>query len=176
MNVSIVSKKIELTEPIKEYINSAITQLEKYNLDIIAVKSIITETRKNKKMAFGIEFTIQVANRDTIVIKQIDKDLYSAIDLAIERAKKVIRRFKEKINNKIHNHTQKDSSSEVPNLYSDVEEDDIIPAELDIDKPMEVEEALEFLKSMYLMFVVFDDIDGKRRVLYRRKDSKFGLY
>ena len=178
MNTSIVSKKIELTDPIRDYVENAITQLEKYNLDIIAVKAIISSTKKDKKEQAGIEFTIQLAKRDTIVIKHVDKDLYAAIDLAIERAKKVLRRFKEKVSNKIHNHVNEKTltGSDIPDLYNDVDEDEVVPADLDMDKLLEIDEALEIIKKGDLMFFVFDDKDGKRRTIYRRKDGRFGLY
>jgi len=53
---------------------------------------------------------------------------------------------------------------------------EIIPATLDNDKPMEIEEAVKILEVSDLMFFVFDDLEGKRRTLYRRKDGKFGIY
>ena len=178
MNTSIVGKKIELTDSIKEYIESAFLQLEKYNLDIIAAKAIVSSTKKDHKEVMQIEFTIQLAKRDTIVIKQNDKDLYAAVDIAIDRAKKVLRRYKDKISNKIHNHTnEKNTDASIPALFSgEKEEEELIEAELYFDKPIEINEALEFLKNSDLTFVVFDDMDGKRRVIYRRKDGYFGIY
>lgn len=178
MNTSIVSRRIELTDPIREYIESALSQLDKYNLDIIAAKAIVSDTKKDKKEAFELEFTIQLAKRDTVVIKQVDKDLYAAIDLAIERVKKVLRRFKEKVNNKIHSHTndKTPSDADIPDLYNDMDEMEVVPAALDNDKPMEIEEAMKILEAGDLMFFVFDDLEGKRRTIYRRKDGRFGLY
>ena len=76
MNTSIVSRRIELTDPIREYIETALSQLDKYNLDIIAAKAIISDTKKDKKDAFEIEFTIQLAKRDTIVIGSDRKHEY----------------------------------------------------------------------------------------------------
>jgi len=178
MNTNIVGRKIDLTDAIKDYIESAFTQLEKYNLDIIAAKAIVSSIKKNHKDVFEIEFTIQLAKRDTVVIKQSDKDLYAAIDIALDRAKKVLRRYKEKISSKMHSHESiKNMDAKIPNIYSgESEDDELIPAVIDFDKPVEINEALEFLKSSDLTFVVFDDMDGKRRVIYRRKDAKFGIY
>jgi O-acetylhomoserine len=48
--------------------------------------------------------------------------------------------------------------------------------ELEIYKPLEIEEALFKLKSSDAQFYVFNDIDAKMRVLYKRSDGKFGLY
>ena len=178
MNTSIVGRKIELTDAIKDYIESAFAQLEKYNLDIIATKAIISVTKKNHKEVSEVEFTVQLAKRDTVVIRQADKDLYAGIDVAIDRVKKVLRRYKEKVNNKIHGHVnEKNSDINIPDIFdSDNEDDELIPANLYFDKPIEINEALEFLKDSDLMFVVFDDKDNRRRVLYRRKDGNFGIY
>ena len=49
MNTSIVGRHIELTEPIKDYVNSSIEIFKKYNLDIISVGAIISQEEKNEK-------------------------------------------------------------------------------------------------------------------------------
>jgi putative sigma-54 modulation protein len=180
MNVSIVSRKIDLTDSIKESIHATIEQFEKYSLDIIAVKAIITAGRKANHETAEIEFTIQLPHHDTIVIRQSDKDLYVAIDKAAERGKKVLRRHHDRITDKIHSKTNdKGLAAEIPLFHADpVEEveDEIVASEYTFDKPVEVDEALEYLKDRNAMFVVFKDLDDKTRTLYRRKDGRFGLY
>ncbi len=180
MNVSIVSRKINLTDSIKENIHAAIEQFEKYSLDIIAIKAIISEGRKANREFAEIEFTIQLPHHDTIVIHQADKDLYVAIDKAIERGKKVLRRHHDRIVDKIHNKTNdKRLDADIPLFHADPvenEEDEIVPADFSFDKPVEVDEALEYLKERNAMFVVFKDLDDKTRTLYRRKDGNYGLY
>ena len=52
MNTSIVGRHIELTDSIKDYINSSIEAFRKYNLDIISVNSIISQDEKHGKKAF----------------------------------------------------------------------------------------------------------------------------
>ena len=54
--------------------------------------------------------------------------------------------------------------------------DEIVPTPFDIDKPVTVEEAVEFLKNSNKHFIVFEDKSGKTRVLYKRTDGKLGLY
>ena len=175
MNLSIVSKQIELTDAIKNYIEErAVDALTKFNLDIIAIKAIIAETQyHNHKKGVFIDFVIQLSGKDTIVIRQTDKDLYAAIDLAIGRAKKVLGRYHDK--SVSHRAVQKQAA---PFVVTDeeCEEDEIVPAEFDIDKPVEIEEALEIFKQRGCMFAVFEDLSGKTRVIYRRRDGKIGLY
>ncbi|MDR1461053.1 MAG: ribosome-associated translation inhibitor RaiA [Campylobacteraceae bacterium] len=173
MNLSITGKQLELTEPIKEYIEEAADSLSKYNLDIISVRVIVAADEKSAKRGFSIDFIINLAKKETIVIKQKDKDLYAAVDLAIERAKKVLRRTHDKITTlKGKKSTTDDEAKE--NIIIDA--DEIVPMELELYKPLEIEEALQKLKDSGLQFYVFNDIDAKMRVIYKRSDNKFGLY
>jgi putative sigma-54 modulation protein len=55
-------------------------------------------------------------------------------------------------------------------------EDEIVPHQLDLYKPQEVQDILESLKENGKQFEIFNDIDGKTRVLYKRNDGRFGLY
>lgn len=173
MNLSIVAKQIELTDPIRAHIEEKISSFEKFHLDVIAVKAIISSADKNGKKGFSIEFIIQLAGKDTVVIKQMDKDLYAAIDLAEERAKKVLRRHHDKVSShKAH------AKMSVPLVAreEEAEDDEIVPAELDIDKPVDLDEAVEVFKTKGCMFMIFEDKSKKTRVMYRRKDGKLGLY
>lgn len=173
MNLSIVAKQIELTDPIRAHIEEKIGSFEKFHLDVIAVKAIVSSADKNGKKGFSIEFIIQLAGKDTVVIKQMDKDLYAAIDLAEERAKKVLRRHHDKVSShKAH------AKMSVPLIAreEEAEDDEIIPAELDIDKPVDLDEAVEVFKTKGCMFMIFEDKSKKTRVMYRRKDGKLGLY
>lgn len=173
MNLSIVAKQIEMSDAIKAYIEDKVGSFEKFHLDVIAVKAVISSAEKNGKKGFSIEFIIQLAGKDTIVIKQIDKDLYTAIDLAEERAKKVLRRHHDKASD--HRASGKMSVPFVT-FEAEEDEDEIVPAELDIDKPIDIDEALEIFKGKGSMFMVFEDKSNKTRVMYRRRDGKIGLY
>jgi len=177
MNLSLVGRQFELTDPIKNYIESAVDALKKYNLDIISTKIIISADERNGKKGYNVEFTIHLPNKNTVVIRQKDKDVYAAIDLALDRAKKVLRRHHDKIKDKKHLKPEKEvaeTPAEIPGISPDV--DEIVPMELDLYKPLDIEEALEILKSDSRQFLVFVDSDGKTRVLYKRSDGKFGLY
>ena len=169
MNLSIVGKQLELTDAIKAHVESAKDSLKKYNLDIISTRVVLSADEKNGKKGFSAEFAINLAHMNTVVIKQKDKDLYAAIDLAIDRAKKVLRRHHDKITN----HKVKEEIVE-SEAFDDA--DEIVPTRLDSYKPMEIEEALTELKESEKQFFVFMDMDDKMRIIYKRADNKFGLY
>ncbi|MFL1706404.1 MULTISPECIES: ribosome-associated translation inhibitor RaiA [unclassified Campylobacter] len=176
MNTSITGKQFELTDPIKSYIQNAFDSLNKYNLDIISGRCVVSADEKNGKKGFSVEFAINLARKDTIVIRQKDKDLYAAVDLAIDRASKVLRREHDKnvtVKNKDDGKAIRATIADEP---SDEDIDEVIPMELELYKPLEIEEALAKLKDSDMQFYVFNDIDAKMRVLYKRSDGKFGLY
>lgn len=180
MNTSIVGRHIDLTESIKDYINSSIEIFKKYNLDIISVNSIIDQEEKHGKRAFSFEFTLNVANLNTVVVKQKDKDLYTAIDIAVDRVSKVLRRHHDKITTHKATKLTEAKVADVEDIVAvELEkfEDEITPVRLTSYKPMDIEEALEELKESDAQFKVFYDKDDNMRVLYKSsKEGKFGLY
>jgi len=170
MNLSIVGKQLDLTEAIKAHVASGKSSLEKYNLDIISMRVVLSADERNGKKGFSAEFAINLAHKNTIVIKQKDKDLYAAIDLAIDRAKKVLRRHHDKITS--HMVKEEDIVEEV---FEDV--DEIIPKRLRSYKPMQIEEALQELKDSGRQFFVFVDKTDAMRILYKKKNgNQYGLY
>ncbi len=180
MNTSIVGRHIELTDPIKEYINSSVEIFKKYNLDIISVNSIISKEEKNTKPQFVFEFTLNVAHLDTIVVKQKDRDLYAAIDIAVDRVSKVLRRHHDKVSgHKATKLTEVEASIAEDEIANELDrlDNEIIPVRLTSYKPIDIEEALNELKESEAVFKVFYDKDDNMRVLYKTNtQGKFGLY
>ncbi|MCZ6172394.1 ribosome hibernation-promoting factor, HPF/YfiA family [Campylobacter ureolyticus] len=177
MNTSIVGKQFDLTDTIKEYLEKAFENLEKYNLNIVSTRCVISADEKQGRKGFVVNLSINLPKKETIVISQKDKDLYAAIDSIIERASKVLRRQ----HDKWKTHKNKDELKEIVLDKShdiDLSEhiDEIVEAELETHKPLEIDEALFTLKNSNDQFLVFNDMNAKMRVLYKRKDGKFGLF
>lgn len=180
MNTGIVGRHIELTEPIKDYVNSSIEIFKKYNLDIISVNAIISQEEKNGRKAFTFEFTLNIAHLDTVVVKQKDKDLYAAIDIAVDRVSKVLRRHHDKITGHKATKLTEVAASEIEDeIANELErlDNEIVPVRLTSYKPVDIEDALNELKASEAAFKVFYDRDDSMRVLYKMKEEgKFGLY
>ena len=177
MNKSITGRHFELTEPIKAYAEAAMDSLEKYHLDIISASTVISASEKSGKKGFVTEFIINLKDKNTIIITQVDKDVYAAMDLAIERVKKSLRRHADKIkNHKIMSFKDMGEEAEaVTELTTDDVE--IVPMDLELHKPLEFDEAIDaLLAEKKRQFIVFNDNDGIMRVMYKRADGRFGLY
>jgi putative sigma-54 modulation protein len=180
MNTSIVGRHITLTDALKEHIESTIGSFGKYNLDIISVNAIISQEQKHGKNVITFEYVLNIANIDTVVVKQKDKDLHNAIDIATDRVSKILRRHADKI--KAHDATKLTGvviANEEDSIAKELEQLDseIVPKRLDSYKPMSIEDALKGLKEDGGAFKVFYDMDDNFRVLYKMKDEiHFGLY
>ena len=177
MNKSITGRHFELTQTIKVYADEALDGLNKYNLDIISGNTVISANEKNGKKGFVIEFIINLKDKNTIVITQVDKDVYAAIDLAIERVKKSLRRHADKLKgHRILSFKDLGAGAEAVNDFQ-ADEVEIVPMELTLHKPLDFDEAVESLKEeKKRQFIVFNDQEGLMRVMYKRADGKFGLY
>ena len=178
MNISITGRHLELTDAIKSHITTSVETLSKFNLEMISVNAIVSAQTKKGKEHSVVEFVINLAHKSSIIIKQNDADLYSAIDIAISRAQKAMRRIhdKEVEHHKVGLNVAKAEIVDVKE-QAEAQEDEIVPVELELYKPREVEDVLNDLKDdANKIFEIFQDNEGKTRVLYKRNDGKFGLY
>jgi len=177
MNKSITGRHFELTEAIKAYAQSTLVSLDKYNLDIISANILIIADEKNGKKGYKVEYIINLKDKNTLVITQKDKDVYGAIDLAIERLKKSLRRHADRIKN--HKIMSFGDLGQEAEAVTEIEnkELEIVPMDLELHKPLDFDEAIEALKSeKKRQFIVFNDYEGDMRVMYKRADGRFGLY
>ncbi|MGA9045292.1 ribosome hibernation-promoting factor, HPF/YfiA family [Sulfuricurvum sp.] len=93
MNVQIRSKEIKLTQHLNDHIATAIENFKRFHLDITTVNVMITK----EKNGVGVEFDMHIAHAQPVVINDTDEDLDTAIDLAIDRANKALRRLHDKM-------------------------------------------------------------------------------
>ena len=93
MNVQIRAKDLNLNDQTKSHIEAAIDAFKKYQLDITTVNVNI----RAEKKGVSIEFDIHIAHAQPVVINQNDDNLDAAIDLAIDRAAKALRRLHTKV-------------------------------------------------------------------------------
>ncbi len=178
MNTSITGRHFELTETIKAYAENSIASLDLYNLNIISANTVISANQKQGKKGFEVEFIINLKDKHSITVHQVDKDVYAAMDLAIERVKKNLRRYSDKIKSHKNESIKTNENSEVEStLEFDPRDIEIVPMDLELHKPLEFDDALESLfSSENKQFLVFNDHEGIMRVMYKRNDNKVGLY
>jgi putative sigma-54 modulation protein len=93
MIIQIRAKDVSLTQNAREHIESALEVFQKFGLELTSVNCNV----RSEKKGVNIEFDIHIAHAQPVVINQSDDDLSTAIDLAVERASKALRRLHTKL-------------------------------------------------------------------------------
>ncbi len=147
MSKNIVGRHFELSDSIRKYISDSIDELNKYNVGIISTSAIVSGDNKNKAGVL-VELVINLKDKNTIVITQRDKDVYVAVDIAMDRAKKALRRHANKIkDHKIMSFKDLGSDAEAVLDLEPEEEVEVVPMDLELHKPLDFDEAIEALKA-----------------------------
>lgn len=108
MNIIIKATNIELTSNIKDYVEEKISSLDKYFNNIIEAQIEIGVNSQHHKKGeiFFAEVNIKVPGK-LLRVAKTEKKLFKAIDKVKDHLKVVLRRHKEKAQDKIKLHTDK---------------------------------------------------------------------
>jgi len=93
MNLQIRSKDITLTDATKAHIEGAVEAFRKFSLDITSINCVIEAEKKGVM----VEFDIKIAHAQPVIITQHDDVLDAAIDIAIDKGSKALRRLHDKV-------------------------------------------------------------------------------
>ena len=172
MQTSVTFKNLDPSENLKAYVGEKLDRFDKY-LYNPAEASVVLSVEKFRHMA---EINI-IGDRLNIYGKEVTDDMYSAIDIALDKLEKQIKKNKQKIRK--HRGGQKPNTKENIGAYSQVGEDEasqhILVENIEY-KPMDVEEAVMQMNLVNDNFLVFTDARTNQvNVLYRRKDGNYGL-
>ena len=172
MQTSVTFKNIDSSENLKNYVSDKLDRFDKY-LYNPAEASVVLSVEKFRHIA---EINIK-GDRLNINGKEETEDMYSAIDMVLDKLEAQIKKSKEKL-------TEKRAGSKYRG--KDVIPDDAFQSEEDFEKqikiqhieykPMDVDEAVMQMELVDDNFFVFTNArDSQINVLYRRKDGHFGL-
>lgn len=172
MNYNIRGSKLEVTDSIRNYIETKLNRLDKYfeNADEITANVLIKTQGINQK----VEVTIPI-KKMVLRSEELHKDLYAAIDLVTDKLERQIRKNKTKLR-------RRDNKEDIVNfadfeITSEEENEETIVKRKTIDlKPMSEEEAMLQMNMLGHEFFVFENADTNcNSVLYRRKDGNYGI-
>jgi putative sigma-54 modulation protein len=172
MQTSVTFKNLDPSDHLKSYVGDKLDRFDKY-LDNPAEANVVLAVEKFRHIA---EINIS-GDRLSIIGKEETIDMYSAIDMVLDKLEKQIKKNKEKIRahrtaSKTRNRSMLDETSSPPD--EDVERQIKIR---NIEyKPMDIEEAVLQMDLIEDSFLVFTNArSDQTNVLYRRRDGHFGL-
>lgn len=173
MKFNIRGKKIEVTEPIKNYIETKLGKLDKYfeNPEELTA-NVVIRIRGNEQI---IEVTIP-AKKVILRGEESHKDLYAAIDLVSEKIERQIRKNKTRMHHKNNKSNIVDFIVDFEVTPDEDETETIVKRKQIEMKPMSEEEAILQMNLLGHEFFVFTEMNsGSTCVLYKRKDNSYGI-
>lgn len=172
MQTSVTFKNIDSSENLRNYVSDKLDRFDKY-LYNPAEASVVLSVEKFRHIA---EINIK-GDRLNINGKEETEDMYSAIDMVLDKLEKQIKKSKEKLSDKRSGskYRGKDSISGDSFQGEDEFEKQVRIQHIEY-KPMDVDEAVMQMELVDDNFLVFTNArDSQINVLYRRKDGHYGL-
>ena len=179
MKIEIRGRNIEITDSLKDYTTKRLSKLEKYIEDIkVAQVALSLEGEKHKEQ-HKVEVTIPL-NGILLRGEVSADDMYSAIDMVVEKLDKQIEKHKTKLYKRHRGTGLKDLiDEEVKNGQVNqeaVEKFPIVKTKRFALKPMDEEEAIMQMSLLgHNFFMFYNANTGDINVVYKRMDGNFGL-
>ena len=172
MQTSVTFKNLDPSENLKSYVMEKLDRFDRL-LDNPAEANVVLSVEKFRHIA---EINI---NGDKLNIngKEEINDMYSAIDMVMDKLEKQIKKNKQKIREHRTGIKYRSKGKAAPETEP-IEEDTVKQVKVKYIeyKPMDVEEAVMQMDLVNGRFLVFTDARTARvNVLYRRKDGHYGL-
>ena len=173
MKCTVRGEKISITSAILEYIETKLSRLDKYFKSDDVVANVLVKVKGKDQ---SIEVTIPY---DKYMLRGEAKreDLYSAIDLVIDKLEGQIRKTKSKLKKQIKkSDTVLNFEYELTN-DEEVDNGNLIVKRKSLElKPMDEEEAILQLELLGHDFFIYKDVKtGEINILYKRKDGNYGV-
>lgn len=168
MQTSVTFKNIDTSDHLKTYVQDKLNRLDKF-LDNPAEANVVLSVQKFRHIA---EVNIN-GDRLTVIGKEETEDMYSAIDMVLDKLEAQIKKNKQKN----RDHRGRSKIGETLAAMADAEDTGGQIQVKHIDyKPMDVEEAVMQMDLIDDSFLVFTNArTDKVNVLYRKNDGDFGL-
>jgi putative sigma-54 modulation protein len=177
MEYQIVGRGIEVTPAMRSAAIKKISYFEKYFNSDYPVRCVVTFSVGHLDQT--VEINIHSKETD-LRAKVLASDAYEAIDLAMAKLEKQMRKMKTQL---INAKSKKNSLAEdmrLDMLEEDRSEDEdinkIVKKKKILLTPMDTSEALARMEALdHSFFIYIDSTTQKRCVLYKREEGDFGL-
>ena len=168
MQLDITFKNIDSSDALKDYASKRFSKLAKY-IDRPTEVHVVLSVEKRRHKA---DITVN-ADGVTINAVEITEDMYSAIDMVMDKLERQIKKHKEKLQDKkgqakaVFEGVAAERAEDKPRIIH--EKDYFV-------KPMSVEEAILQMDMATNDFIIFQNTDSNQiNLIYKRQDGDIGL-
>ena len=168
MKLEIISKNYRVSDRLEQILSAKLKKLDKFFPEDCEVTVVYTLEKDNRHK---VEVTAE--NGGLIFRAQSTTDDFKySVDEIVEILTRQIRRHKTKLEKRI----KKPIDAEILESADFAEDDyDIIKTKKIDPKPMTDEEAILQMNLLAHDFFIYTDSENKPRIIYRRRDGKYGL-
>lgn len=174
MKFTIIGRKIEVTDKVKDYVEKKLSKLDKFFKDESEARIVLGTIKDNEY----IEATIYASGM-IYRAEASDKEILAAIDKIVDVIERQIRKNKTRLAKKIKKDAALDSLLISGASYTEGEETnefEIVKTKRFTVKPMSAEEAVLQMNLLGHNFFVFKNVEtDEMNVVYKRKDGKYAI-
>ncbi|MCB2145893.1 MAG: ribosome-associated translation inhibitor RaiA [Deltaproteobacteria bacterium] len=169
MNTSVRFKNLEPSDALKSYVSEKLNRMDKY-FNGPAEANVVLSIEKFRHSA---DINI-MGDRLTINGKEETEEMYSAIDMVLDKLEGQIKKNKQK-GRKYRSKGKSDTRASEPAVDKGSDQPRVRVHHIEF-KPMDVEEAVMQMDLITDNFLVFTNARTESvNVLYRQKDGNYGL-
>ncbi|MBN1580534.1 MAG: ribosome-associated translation inhibitor RaiA [Anaerolineae bacterium] len=175
MKFVVQGKGIEVTDHLHDYIEKKLGRLDRYLPTITEARVELSAEKTRSSQDRQVAQVTVRANRAILRAEERTSDIFTSVDIVVDKIKRQIDRYKDK---------RRDKSRGVPTEELLVEESPEVEEEpgsiVRVKRfqvtPMAPEEAIEQMELLGHDFFVFYNVDaGTLNVVYSRHDGNYGL-
>ncbi len=168
MKIRIITKKFNLTEDVREWVEKKLKKFDKFFPEDTDATVAISTNRIGER----IELTIY--RNGSIFRSEIsDKDYKCALDTAMENIERQIRKNRTRLEKKLHVKKEMFAETELAETEEDI---NVVKTKRFEMAPMSVEEAILQMNLLQHSFYMFLNSDsGRYNVVYKRSENDYGV-
>ncbi len=175
MELVVRGKGMDITPALHDYVEKHIDKVQRYFEKPIKINVLLSVVKDSQ----NAEITVSV---DGVIIRAVEKteDMYKSIDTGFDKVERQIHKYKTRLARRFKGRQVLSEVLETqPEKPENTEESDsfeVVRHKTFGVKPMSVEEAILQMNLLDHDFYVFQNAETENVcVIYRRKDSKYGL-
>ena len=172
---TIRGKNVEITPALRDYVEKRIGKVTRYFKEVGEISALLSVSKDRQK----VEVTVPVQG---VLLRgqEVTDNMYTSIDLVIEKLDRQIRKHKTKMQRRFRDGTLLDEAFSAPAFAPSIPDDEsefpVVKKKRFTVRPMDVQEAIMQMNLLNHDFFVYRDADTETvSVVYRRKDGKYGL-
>ena len=167
-------KNIEITPSLREYVEKRVGKVTKY-FENVGEISVLLTVSKGRHI---VEVTVPVQGGILLRGEEATMDMYTSIDLVVEKLERQIRKQKTKLAKRFRGGGFKEEAIPPAPIPEPDEGDEypVVKTKRFAVKYMDVQEAIMQMNLLNHNFFVFRDAETEEvNVVYKRTDGKYGL-